>query len=62
MGLRVHCHGIVLEFLQRLTGYRTFEIADMIADVCGVCLGWLAAPPRLPHALRYVETRWLGAR
>lgn len=54
--------GIVLEFLQRLTGYRTFEIADMIADVCGVCLGWLAAPPRLPHALRYVETRWLGAR
>ncbi len=47
--------GIGLEFLQRLTDYRTFEIADMIADACGVIIGWVAAPPRLPHALRYLE-------
>ena len=52
--------GIELEFLQRLTDYRTFEISDMVADAFGVCVGWLAAPPRLPHALRYIEARWPG--
>jgi VanZ family protein len=34
--------GIALEFLQRLTGYRTFDIADMVAGGVGVVLGWLA--------------------
>jgi VanZ family protein len=52
--------GIGLEFLQRLTDYRTFEIADMFADACGVSLGWLAASPRSLHALRYIEARWRG--
>ena len=32
--------GIVLEFLQRETGYRSFEVADMVADGVGVLLGW----------------------
>ena len=50
--------GIGLEFLQGLTDYRTFEVADMMADAAGVSLGWLAAPPRLPEMLRYVEARW----
>jgi VanZ family protein len=31
--------GVVLECLQRLTGYRTFDVADMVADAFGV---WLA--------------------
>src|SRR5437867_946801 len=51
--------GIGLEFLQRLTDYRTFEIADMVGDAVGVSIGWLAAPPRSPQALRYIEARWL---
>jgi VanZ family protein len=51
--------GIGLESLQRLTGYRTFEIADMVANAFGVSVGWLGAPPRLPHALRGIEARWL---
>jgi len=50
--------GIGLEVLQYLTGYRTFEIADMVADAFGVSLGWLVAPPRSPHVLRYVEMHW----
>ena len=50
--------GIGLEFVQRLTDYRTFEIADMIADAGGVFAGWVAAPPRSPHALRFIEARW----
>lgn len=33
--------GVALEFLQRLTGYRTFDIADMVADGVGVILGWV---------------------
>ena len=52
--------GIGLEFLQGLTDYRTFEIADMLADAFGVSIGWLGAPPRSPHVLRYIEARWRG--
>lgn len=32
--------GIALEFVQRATGYRTFELADMAADSLGVLIGW----------------------
>lgn len=32
--------GIALEFAQRATGYRSFEVADMIANSLGVLLGW----------------------
>ena len=49
--------GIAIEYLQRATGYRTFEVADMIADAVGVATGWLLAPPRLPHVLQWIEGR-----
>jgi VanZ family protein len=52
--------GIGLEFLQWFTDYRTFDVADMLADAIGVGVGWLLAPPRLPHLLRYVEMLWVG--
>ena len=42
--------GIALEFLQRLTGYRTFDVFDMVANAIGVFLGWGAA--RLLRSLR----------
>jgi VanZ family protein len=32
--------GVALEFVQRALGYRSFEIADMVADAAGVLLGW----------------------
>ena len=35
--------GVALEFLQRLTGYRTFDVYDMLANGAGVALGWAAA-------------------
>jgi VanZ family protein len=47
--------GIALEFAQRATGYRSFEVADMVADALGVVIGWLLAPPRLPNLLSQVE-------
>jgi len=48
--------GIALEYAQRATGYRSFEVADMVADTLGVAIGWLAAP-RLPNFLAWAEKR-----
>lgn len=45
--------GIALEYGQRATGYRSFEVADMLADALGVAIGWLLAPPRLPNLLNW---------
>jgi VanZ family protein len=41
--------GVALEFVQRWLGYRSFEVADMVADAIGVLLGYTAASvvPRL---------------
>ena len=47
--------GIALEFIQGWTGYRDFEVADMLADAAGVAAGWALAPPRLPNLLRGIE-------
>jgi VanZ family protein len=35
--------GIAIEFVQRWTGYRSFEVYDMIADALGVLFGWAVA-------------------
>ncbi|MCW5619549.1 MAG: VanZ family protein [Burkholderiales bacterium] len=51
--------GIALEFLQAWGGVREFSIADMIADLAGITLGWLAAPPRGPNLLGMTQ-RLLG--
>jgi VanZ family protein len=43
--------GVALEFVQLLSGWRQFEIGDMVADAIGVCLGLafgVAARTRLP--------------
>lgn len=50
--------GIALEFVQRMTGYRSFQVSDMVADAVGVGIGWLASPSRLPHTLRLIEAHW----
>ena len=42
--------GVAIEFVQGWSGYRSFEVNDMIADGVGVLLGWavaLALPPLL---------------
>jgi VanZ family protein len=35
--------GVTLEYLQRMTGYRTFDVFDMLANGAGVALAWSAA-------------------
>lgn len=47
--------GIALEFVQRWTGYRTYEVADMVADAVGVAAGWIFAPPRMPVYVHMME-------
>ena len=49
--------GAALEFLQGLTGYRTFSIADMIANALGAALGWGLAQTPLKNALAWIERR-----
>jgi VanZ family protein len=49
--------GVGVEFLQGLTGYRTMEVADMIANAMGAALGWGLAQTPLKHALAWIERR-----
>src|SRR4051794_27646151 len=41
IGLGLLLLGIALEFLQGMTGFRSFEYADMLADAVGIVLGWI---------------------
>jgi VanZ family protein len=52
--------GVALEFLQGLTDYRTFEVADMIANTIGAALGWGLAQTPLRNGLEWAE-RLIGA-
>jgi hypothetical protein len=47
---------IALEFVQRATGYRSFEVQDMEAGAIGVLLGWVLAPPRSPSLIECMRT------
>src|SRR5256885_1505193 len=47
--------GVALEFLQGLTDYRTFEIADMVANATGAALGWGLAQTPLKGVLGWME-------
>jgi VanZ family protein len=53
---------VALEFAQRWTGYRSFELADMAAGTAGVLAGWFLASPRIPNYLRWIESLVQRAR
>jgi len=50
--------GVLLEFVQLWTGYRSFEVTDMTVGALGVAAGWVSAPPRLPNYLSLAERLW----
>lgn len=52
--------GILIEFVQGWTGWRTFEVADMIADAVGVALGWCIACTPAGSILARVESAILN--
>ena len=54
--------GVAIEFLQGLTDYRSFEVADMIANATGAALGWCAVQTPLKNALVRVERLIEAAR
>ena len=47
--------GVTLEFAQRTTGYRTFDILDMVANAGGVLLGRLAVETPLAGLLAALD-------
>lgn len=47
--------GVAIEYLQRETGYRTFDFADMLADAVGVLVGWAWARTALGRVFAYLE-------
>jgi VanZ family protein len=49
--------GVVLEYMQGWTGYRTFDVLDMAADGIGVLLGWLLTCTPLGRMLVFIESR-----
>ncbi len=63
MGAALCAVGVLLEFAQLAMGFRSFDEMDMLADAIGVCVGWLASPPRVPEfiaALDRVLARRMG--
>ncbi len=48
--------GVGLEFGQLHVPLRTFDIADMVADACGVSMGLTIGIPMRPVARRAIET------
>ena len=49
--------GIAVEYLQGWTGYRNFDVMDMLADGFGVLSGWLLACTPAGRLLAYIERR-----
>jgi uncharacterized protein YfiM (DUF2279 family) len=47
--------GVVIEFLQGLTDYRDFEIADMVADAIGAFVGLALLQTPLRNTLAWTE-------
>ncbi len=51
--------GVVVEFIQGQTGYRTFEVADMLANSLGAVMGWLLVRFYVAEMLLTIEMRLL---
>jgi VanZ family protein len=47
--------GVAIEYLQRMTGYRTFDPADMVANGIGAALGWALVQTPASRALDWTE-------
>jgi VanZ family protein len=47
--------GVGIEFVQGMTGYRSFEYADMAADTIGVILGWIASRGPFANLFHRIE-------
>lgn len=57
-GLGFVALGIVLEYVQGWTGYRSFDYFDMLADGAGVAAGWLLGGTALARLLSGFERQF----
>jgi len=48
--------GILIELLQQSLAYRSAELADGLADIAGIALGWVLAVSGLQHWVEWVES------
>lgn len=55
LALLLAAMGIAIEYVQGATGYRTFDFADMLANVTGVMVGWAWARTGLGRVFAYLE-------
>ncbi|MDX8378549.1 MAG: VanZ family protein [Gallionella sp.] len=49
--------GVALEYVQGWSGYRNFDVMDMLADGVGVLLGWGLLYTPLGRMLAYVDKK-----
>ncbi len=49
--------GIGLEYAQGWTGYRSYEVLDMLADGTGLLFGWLLVRTPMGRLLAHLEAR-----
>jgi hypothetical protein len=52
--------GVLIEFLQGQTGYRSFDVHDMAANTLGVLSGWVVALTPMGQSLTWLEARLPG--
>lgn len=51
-------YGVMIEFLQGLTVYRSMEVFDMLANSAGVVSGLLIRMTSIPVLFRQIESRY----
>ena len=54
--------GVAIEFIQGMSHYRQYEIADMVANTIGVGFGFVLTLGPMRLALRWVESRFIGLK
>ncbi|MBI5074989.1 MAG: VanZ family protein [Nitrospirae bacterium] len=52
--------GIVLEYLQGMSGYRTFSYYDMFANCMGVSIGFIVSKTPLVNTLEHIDRKIAG--
>jgi VanZ family protein len=57
IAVRLVLLGVGLELVQGMTGYRSFEAADIAANSAGVAAAWLIAQTPLGGSLAWLERR-----
>jgi VanZ family protein len=57
IGLKLLTLGVILEFLQGMTTYRTFSFWDMGANTLGILIGWSLSIVGLSRTLIYLENK-----